>query len=276
MGYFAPDTVSDALRHLADGSAQIVAGGTDVYPARGRAPAAKRYLDVTSIAGFSEISHGPDGTRFGAAVTWSDIVRADLPPVFDGLKAAAKEVGSVQIQNAGTLAGNICNASPAADGMPTLLALDAQVEIASALRGPRHVPLAAIVTDVRQTVLEEDELVIAICIPALPPGMTAAFEKLGARRYLVISICMTSANVLLDDRGAISEVRVAVGACSPVAQRLHQLERELVGVRPGAVTVTAAHLSPLSPIDDVRGDASYRSDAVRAQIVRAIQRAGTR
>lgn len=276
MGYFAPDSLTDALSLLADQPGQVVAGGTDVYPAQGQAPAAKRYLDVTRISGFGEISHGSNGTRFGAAVTWSDVIRQDLPPAFDGLKAAAKEVGSIQIQNAGTLAGNICNASPAADGVPALMALDAQVEIASALRGPRQVPLEAFVTGVRQTVLQADELVTAIWVPAQPVAMRAAFEKLGARRYLVISICMTAANIAVDDQGQISDARIAVGACSPVAQRLRQLERDLIGVAPADVAVTDNHIDPLSPIDDVRGDASYRLDTVRTQIIRAIRRAGAR
>ncbi|WP_300064033.1 FAD binding domain-containing protein [uncultured Roseobacter sp.] len=276
MSYFAPDSLTDALSHLAGEPGQIVAGGTDVYPARGRRPAADRYLDVTRIAGFAEVSHGQEGTRFGAAVTWSDVVRADLPPVFDGLKAAAKEVGSIQIQNAGTLAGNICNASPAADGVPALMTLDAQVEIASAARGVRRVPLEAFLTGVRRTALEADELVTAIWIPAQPDGMRGAFEKLGARRYLVISICMTAAAVAVDAQGRIFDARIAVGACSAVAQRLRQLEQDVIGLSPDAVTVTETHLAPLFPIDDVRGAASYRLDAVGAQIVRAIRAAGTR
>ncbi|WP_121062606.1 FAD binding domain-containing protein [Chachezhania antarctica] len=274
MAYLSPTELTDALAALRDGQAKVIAGGTDVFPAmaRGKGPAA--FLDVTRIAGLTSITSDDGGTRIGAAVSWSAIVAADLPPAFDALKEAAREVGSIQIQNAGTIAGNICNASPAADGVPALLALDARVEIASADRGVRVLPLADFLLGVRKTALEADELVTAVLVPPQPDGMGSAFAKLGSRRYLVISITMTAANILLDREGAIAEARIAVGACSAVARRLPDLERALIGQRPDAADVLAEHLGPLSPIDDVRGSAAYRLDVVQEQCRRAIQRAG--
>lgn len=274
MTYFHPSDLPSALAALEGGDApQIIAGGTDVYPAmqRGRQPSAM--LDVTRIAGLRDIRSDQDMTRIGAAVTWSAIVAADLPPAFDALKAAAREVGSLQIQNAGTIAGNLCNASPAADGVPPLLALDAQVEVASAKRGTRVVPLGAFIKGVRQTALEPDELVTAILVPKTPSGMGSAFEKLGSRRYLVISIAMTAANVLLDVAGQIAQARIAVGSCSAVAQRLQGLEADIIGQRPEDITITAKHLSALAPIDDVRGSAAYRLEAVAEQCRTAILKA---
>lgn len=255
---------------------RVIAGGTDVYPAmrRGRAPAAM--LDVTRIEGFSQIADGGDHLRIGAAVTWSEIVAAKLPPAFDALKQAAREVGSVQIQNAGTIAGNVCNASPAADGVPPLLALDARIEVTSAARGTETLGLADFIQGVRRTALARDQLVAAILLPNPPDGMTSAFEKLGSRRYLVISIAMTAANLVLDVQGKIAEARIAVGACSAVARRLEALEAEVIGMRPDEVVVRAEHLSCLSPIDDVRGTGAYRLDAVAEQCRRAILRAGAR
>lgn len=275
LTYLIPTELNSALSSLAMAGNKIVAGGTDVYPAlkQGHAPA--RLLDVTRIKELSGIYATQTGLRIGAAVTWSEIVKADLPAAFDGLKQSAREVGSLQIQNAGTIAGNLCNASPAADGVPPLLTLDAMVELASAARGARMVPLQDFILGVRKTALAVDEMVTAIHIPTPPEGAGSAFEKLGSRKYLVISITMTAAVLKCDAQGAITHARVAVGACSPVAQRLIQLEADLIGKKPSEVEIDAAHLNVLSPIDDVRGSGSYRLDIVREQCRRAIQKATT-
>ena len=129
-------------------------GGTDVYPAHVTRPIERPVLDISRVDGLRGIERLPDGGwRLGATTTWTDIAEADaLPPAFDGLRAAARQVGGRQIQNAGTVAGNVVNASPAADGTPNLLALDASVEVASAARGVRVVPLASFVTGYRATV----------------------------------------------------------------------------------------------------------------------------
>lgn len=272
MTYARPKDLSEALALLADAPGQIVAGGTDVYPASKRGVAPAYYLDVTRLDGFKDLTHGDEGTWIGAAVTWRDLIRAKLPAAFDGLKAAAREVGSVQIQNAGTLVGNICNASPAADGVPALLTLDASVEIASASRGRRVVGLSEFVTGVRQTALAPDELVVGLRIPAQHRQAVSAFEKLGSRTYLVISISMTAVKLVLDDDGRVVDAALAVGACSAVAQRLPALEQALIGKRPEAVVILAEHLAPLDPIDDVRGSKAYRLEAVGAQCARLLQK----
>lgn len=277
LTYLSPIDLHSALEAVGRcGRVCVIAGGTDVYPAMEQGKAPKTFLDVTRIAGFSEITRQGSVIRIGAAVTWSDIVGAELSPAFDALKQAAREVGSIQIQNAGTIVGNICNASPAADGVPPLLALNAKVELASLARGVRVLELSEFILGVRRTALEDDELVTAVLVPGPTKGMTSAFEKIGSRRYLVISISMMAANVLLDATGRIAEARVAVGACSAVAQRLPDLEAELIGKQPETVVVTKAHLTPLSPIDDVRGSGAYRLDAAAEQCRRAIQSAGLR
>ena len=207
--------------------------------------------------------------------TWTDVVRATLPPCFDGLKAAAREVGSIQIQNAGTIVGNICNASPAADGVPPLLTLDASVEVSSA-SGARKVPLTEMLLGVRKTGLVAGEMVTAIHIPDLPNHAVSGFDKLGSRKYLVISIAMVAVVLGMDADGRIDLARVAVGACSPVAQRLPALEARMIGMRPSDVAVVETDLTPLSPIDDVRGSGTYRLDAAAEQCTRLIARIGGR
>lgn len=273
MTYLIPTKLEAALKSLAQQQDKLVAGGTDVYPSMKQGHTPKSLLDVTRIKELMNITMTDTGFRIGAAVTWTEIVKAKLPAAFDGLKHAAKEVGSLQIQNAGTIAGNLCNASPAADGVPPLLTLDARVEVASAARGARILPLQDFILGVRKTALGSDEIVTAIHIPTPPDGAGSAFEKLGNRKYLVISIAMTAALIKCDLRGLISEARVAIGACSPVALRLTQLEADLIGAKPSEVEILPSHLSQLSPIDDVRGSGGYRLDIVQEQCRRAIQKA---
>ncbi|MEP2642712.1 xanthine dehydrogenase family protein subunit M [Roseobacter sp.] len=273
MSYHRPVELDSALDLLAADGGKIIAGGTDVYPSAKPGVHPEYYLDITAITGLSDISHTSEGTRIGASVTWSQIAHAPLPAAFDGLKQAAHEVGSIQIQNAGTLVGNLCNASPAADGVPPLLTLDAQVELQSAARGTRQMPLDAFLQGVRKTSRAPDELVTAICIPPVATTTRSAFEKLGSRRYLVISITMCAAVIDCDVAGRITQAKVAVGACSAVATRLPALETALIGKRTDTITITPADLTGLSPITDVRGSAAYRLDVVAEQCRRAIQKA---
>ena len=273
MTYFIPTKLEAALKSLSHQKDKIIAGGTDVFPAMKQGHTPKSLLDVTRIKELMNITVTDTGIRIGAAVTWTEIVKAKLPAAFDGLKHAGKEVGSLQIQNVGTIAGNLCNASPAADGVPPLLTLNARVELVSAARGTRILPLHDFILGVRKTALALDEIVTAIHIPTPPDGAGSAFEKLGSRKYLVISIAMTAALIKCDVRGFISEARVAIGACSPVALRLTQLEADLIGAKPSEVEILPSHISQLSPIDDVRGSGGYRLDIVQEQCRRAIQKA---
>jgi CO/xanthine dehydrogenase FAD-binding subunit len=270
-GYLRPHRLEEALGAL-QRPFTVLAGGTDFYPARVGRTIDEDVLDISAIADLRGIAATPTGWRLGATATWGELIAANLPPLFDGLKRAAREVGGRQIQNAGTIAGNLCNASPAADGVPPLLALDAEVEIASR-SGARTVPLAGFITGNRRTVLMPGELVVAIHVPKTAHDARSAFLKLGARRYLVISIVMAAATLEIAD-GRIARARVAVGACSAVAQRLPALEAALVDApidgSLGAI-VEPGHLTPLTPIDDVRGTAGYRSDVALTVLRRLLQ-----
>ncbi|MFD1342551.1 FAD binding domain-containing protein [Litorisediminicola beolgyonensis] len=273
MSYLCPTDLASALDLVAEPGALIVAGGTDLYPASGASGLAGRLIDLTRIEDLTGISRQDGALRIGAATTWSALVHADLPPAFDALRQAAREVGSLQIQNAGTIAGNLCNASPAADGVPPLLILNAEVELASAARGVRRVPVSRFITGVRATARDADEIVTAVIVPPLPDGAGSAFEKLGSRRYMVISIAMTAALVVLRRDRTITDLRVATGACSAVAQRLSTLEAALEGSDIDALEIGAELIPELAPIDDVRGTALYRLEVVLEQIRRAIRRA---
>jgi CO/xanthine dehydrogenase FAD-binding subunit len=241
----------------------IVAGGTDYYPARVGQPLDDDVLDISGLGALRAITDEGSHWRLPALASWSDVIAAELPALFDGLKLAAREVGGVQIQNAGTICGNLCNASPAADGMPNLLAMDAAVELASA-SGTRQVKVGDFVTGNRRTLRRPDELVTAILVPKPRHEARSGFVKLGARRYLVISIVMAAGVIETAPDNSITAARIAVGACSAVAQRLPALEAALVGRRFDralADAVAPDHLAPLSPIDDIRASAEYRNDA---------------
>jgi CO/xanthine dehydrogenase FAD-binding subunit len=266
-----PRSVAEAASLLAGGDWALLAGGTDLYPAHVGRPIARPLLDLSRVEGLRGIRRTDAGWTIGATTTWSDVIRADLPPLFDALKAAAREVGGVQIQNAGTVAGNVCNASPAADGMPALLALDAEVELQSTA-GVRRLPLDRFVLGSRRTARRPDELVSALHLPARGARARSVFMKLGGRRYLVISITMVAALLEIDAAGRVAHAAIAVGSCSAVARRLPALEARLLGRDAAelAACVMPDDLVPLAPIDDVRGSGAYRLDATATLLRRAL------
>jgi len=268
--YLVPDNLADAIA-LKAGGRTALAGGTDVFPAHVGRPL-EPVVDISGLAELRGITETPEGYRIGALTRWADVVAASLPAGFDGLRAAAREVGSVQVQAAGTIGGNLCNASPAADGVPPLLTLDASVELAST-SGTRVLPLESFITGYRRTALATDELLTAVLIPREVAGTRAAFVKLGLRRYLVISIVMVAATLAVSTDGRVARARVAVGACSPVATRLRDLEAALTG-RPAdedlGVLPRLEHLDILAPIDDVRASADYRREAALTLVRRTL------
>lgn len=258
---------------LAASGGQILAGGTDFYPALGERPPQGDVIDITSLREIRGISLETEWIRIGGLTTWTEIIRTPLPRSFDALKAAAREVGSVQIQNRGTVAGNLCNASPAADGVPPLLALDAEVELTSSM-GTRRLPLEQFIIGNRRTARLPGEILAAVYIPRKIENAASFFLKLGARRYLVISISMVAAILHADADDRVAESRVAVGSCSVTAKRLRKLEQDLLGqpiARGIGTLVSAEHLSDLSPITDVRATADYRRDASLTLVGRALE-----
>jgi len=242
--YRRPHELNEALSLLAQGSWQVMAGGTDVFPARAHRaawgnPADADWLDITAIPELRGITRAGGTWRIGAATNWAALRDAELPPGFDALRESACQVGGRQVQARGTIGGNLCNASPAADGVPPLLVLDAEVELASA-GGRRRLKLSEFILGNRRTARAADELLVALHVPAERAESRSVFLKLGARSHLVISIVMVAA----DAAG-----RVAVGSCSEVARLWGD----------GALT----------PMDDVRGSAAYRHAAAAELVARA-------
>jgi len=270
--YARPQTLNEALRLLAGAGWRILAGGTDLYPTAG-ARLAGPVLDLTAVPDLSGLHLG-QGLRIGAATPWAALLRADLPPALRALQQAARQVGGRQVQASGTIGGNLCNASPAADGVPPLLALGAEVELASAAAS-RRLPLDRFLLGPRQTALRPDELLVAVHIPDRALRGRSSFLKLGARSHLVISIAMVAVRLVVED-GRIAEAAVGVGACGPVARRLPRVEAALVGAlaSDAADRVQDADVgASLGPIDDVRATAAYRRRAAAELVRRAVREA---
>ncbi|GAC1434391.1 MAG: xanthine dehydrogenase family protein subunit M [Terriglobales bacterium] len=257
---------------LASSGGQILAGGTDFFPALGDRPVSGSVVDISALGELKGIVHDPKYIRIGGLTTWTEVVKAPLPRCFDGLKAAAREIGGIQIQNRGTVAGNLCNASPAADSVPPLLALDAEIELTSRM-GTRRLSLSDFIIGNRKTLRQPGEILSQILVPRTIENAASTFLKLGARRYLVISIAMVAAVIHKDSSNCVKDARVSVGSCSVVATRLTDLEQALIGeplLKGLGSLASLHHLEKLSPIADLRATAAYRQDAALRLVQRAL------
>jgi CO/xanthine dehydrogenase FAD-binding subunit len=270
MSYLCPQTLSEAVAHAARG-ARVLAGGTDIYPLTREQELSGPVVDIAGVPGLRGISATQDGLRIGACTTWADVAAADLPPGLAALGMAARQVGGRQIQTTGTVGGNLCTASPAADGVPPLLACDAKVELAGS-GGVRQLALGDFLTGPRRTALEQGEVLVAVHLPASGLAGRSAFLKLGARAYLVISIVMVAVRLQVSG-GLVERAAVAVGAAAPTARRLAKVERALAGVpvaRAAEVVMASDVAAGLAPIDDIRATAAYRLEAATVLVRRAV------
>lgn len=270
MSYARAQSLTEAVALAARG-ARVLAGGTDIYPLTREQELAGPVVDIAGLPGLRGISASAGGLRIGACTTWAEVAWAELPPGLAALAMAARQVGGVQIQTAGTVGGNLCTASPAADGVPPLLACDAEVEIFGPAGG-RRLALAEFLTGPRRTALGPGEVLVAVHLPAAALTGRSTFLKLGARAYLVISIVMVAVRLVVQG-GVVTQAAVAVGAAAPTARRLALVERALSGVPAAraADAVAAADVAAgLAPIDDIRATAEYRREAAVALVRRAV------
>jgi CO/xanthine dehydrogenase FAD-binding subunit len=287
MPFERPSSLKVALNLLSQGFLPL-AGGTDYYPGKVGKPINEPLVDVTGIAALKRFEAANGHLTLGALTTWRECIdycaRPESAKVLLALSQASREVGGWQIQNRGTLGGNLCNASPAADGVVALLALDSEVSLVSHRSSEgsdelvRTLALEHFVLGNRQTAIGQDELLLALKIPLLSSKARSVFLKLGHRRYLVISIAMVAVVIDFDQNDRVNHCRIAVGACSKAALRIKSLEAKLLGLARGQVVSGARdHVGlvadVITPINDVRGSAEYRFDAVQTLIVRALEQA---
>ena len=270
LNYYRPENLNDGLVALSENSWTLLAGGTDFYPARVGKHLNEKVMDLTGIRELRSIRETDDQIYIGALTTWTDIVNSNLPAAFEGLRKASKTIGGVQTQNAGTICGNICNASPAADSVPNLMALDAKVQLMS-VKETRIIPMEEFILGNRKTARKSDEFVSGLIIPNPGKDARGNFEKLGSRAFLVISIAMVGVVTEVTETGEIANLNVAVGACSAVSQRLYLLEKEAKGQKLQELEIKPLHLENLEPIDDIRGTAAYRNAVISELVMRAVK-----
>jgi len=276
--YIKPRSMVEALDLLGEnnnGDVKVYAGGTDVIPKIKsrliRAP--KVLIDLKGIPELDYIQYDEkDGLRIGALATISSV--AHFPQVrenFGILSQAASSIASTQVQNRGTIVGNICNAVPSADSAPALLCLGAELSCVSS-RGERIIHMEDFFTGLNQTALNPDELVKEIRIPNMPPQSKGVYIKLSPRSRMDLAVVGVGA-VVAQDNGLIQDVRIALGAVAPTPMRAKRAEDVLKGEKLRAETVTkAAEIASedSKPIDDHRASAEYRRTMVEVLVKRAI------
>jgi CO/xanthine dehydrogenase FAD-binding subunit len=258
----SPATLRDALALLAGGNGwRPIAGGTDllVQITGELGPPPERVLDIWSLDELRGISVDDGTLTLGALTTYTEIRRSGVcQELLPALVQCAATIGAAQIQNRGTIGGNIVNASPAGDTLPILLATDAEIVLGSAT-GRRSVPARDFWTGYRQTARREDELVLAVRIP-LPAGRQVRFRKVGTRRAQAISK-VVMALAWREDGGVWRDVRLALGSVAATPIRAIETERVLEGAAPRQSTAdhaVATLSAEIKPIDDVRSTAAYR------------------
>jgi carbon-monoxide dehydrogenase medium subunit len=274
---WTPKTMSEALGQLAGGEAAPVGGGTNVVvDLRSRRHVPRALVDVSRLSEMRGIRREDGWLVAGGGATVAELLASPLVQENGGsLAAAARLFANPLVRNRATLAGNLADASPAADMAPPLLALDAEVELIS-LSDCRRVPLAEFFTGVRKTVRRAEELLAAVRWPV--PGASAKFcyAKLGLRQADAISVISVAVQVEADSDGRCHLARIAMGAVAPTPLRARAAEASLVGKPLDAEAISAAaHLAAEAthPITDLRATAGYRKRVAEVLVRRLLTQA---
>lgn len=253
---------------------RLLAGGTDVLvDLKNKGNGVSHLVTMDRIESMHGITKEKDGLRIGALTTISEL---DESPLINGpyeiIRDAASQMATLQIRNTATIGGNLIGANPCADLPPVLIVLDATAEVVSG-KGTREVPIEDLITGPRQTVLAKDELLAAILVPQPPPGFGAAYARFGLRKGNSIAVATVAASLILDDDGAVQDVRLALGAVAPRplkvdAAKLWLEDRKLNG--DAFAEVARAAMEAAQPISDIRGSAEYRRELVGVLTRRAL------
>ena len=264
MRYAAPANLEEAVALLAraNGSARVLAGGTDLLiQMRSGRVAPELLLDVKGIAELRTIAPENGGWRFGAAVSCMELVEHEaFAQAWPGVADAVRLIGSVQVRGRATVGGNLCNASPAADSVPALIAAGALARIAGPA-GQRDAPVEELVVGPGKTALAPGEIVASFLLPARAPRSGDAYLRFTPRSEMDIAVVGAGVNLTLDAQGVCTQARLSLGAVAERALLVPQAGAALVGSRVDAAALerlAAAARAACKPIDDKRGTRAFR------------------
>ncbi|HWO93868.1 MAG TPA: xanthine dehydrogenase family protein subunit M, partial [Dehalococcoidia bacterium] len=259
IDYAAPTTLDEAIAVKRDRRerARVLSGGTDiiVQVREGRRPQVDMLLDVKRIAETTRIELSDEGLTVGAAVPCYQIYEnAEIARRWPALVDSASLIGGTQIQSRASLGGNLCNASPAADSIPSLIALGAQAQIAGA-NGRRSIPVEEFCVGPGQSALADDEILVSLFFPAQPPRSGSRFLRFIPRNEMDIAVANAAVALTLDATGTVSAARVAIGAVAPTPLLVPEAGAALVGQPPTAEAIeraVQAAVGAARPITDMR------------------------
>jgi CO/xanthine dehydrogenase FAD-binding subunit len=260
---FSPNTLTEAYDLLAERgrNAKIIAGGTDLMVLMNAHQLdAAEFIDIWRLNELRGITDEGNTIRIGALTTYTQLIKSPLiQQSVPALVEASRTIGAIQIQNRGTIGGNIVNASPAGDSLPVLAAFDAEVEIGS-VRGVRRVAFNQFYTGYRRTVMEPDELLQAVRLPKLMDDEQSFFFKVGTRRAQAISKVVMAMKAHVVD-GTVKSIGIGVGSVGPTVIRATQTEKLLTGAPLDEESFRQASrmiAQDISPITDMRSTEHYR------------------
>ena len=275
MNYKSPNSIEEATALLAaaNGNARILAGGTDLLvQIRGGFADPELIIDVKNIPELRAITSGSDGIQIGAAVSGAELGEHPIvSKVWPGVVEATELIGSTQIQGRASLGGNLCNASPAADTVPALVAAGATCRVAGA-KGERTVPVEEITTGPGSTSLGNDEFVVDFSFPARPAHSGDAYLRFIPRTEMDIAVVGAGVSLTLAEDGSCKTARVSLGAVAPTVVVLEEGANALIGTKLdedalGKLDIAAR--AACNPIDDKRGTVEFRTDVAGVLAKRA-------
>lgn len=282
--YLAPGSLEEAVRAFAaaSGAARILAGGTDLLvQMRSGALRPTLIVDIKKIAEMTAVEEGPDGSfRIGAAVAGA-VLREHprLKKVWPGVVEAANLIGSTQIQGRATAGGNLCNASPAGDSVPAMVAANATVTVQGP-NGRRQLPVEAVPAGPGRTNLAPGEIVVSFTLPPRPKGSGDAYLRMIPRTEMDIAVVGCGVSLTLD-KGTCTAARVGLGAVAPTVLLVEDAAKALIGSKLDAAALDKAAdacRAACRPIDDKRGTIAYRTQIAGVLLKRvatiAAERAG--
>lgn len=273
--YERPTSIAEAVALLARDGARAIVGGTDLIPQlRERRRAASVIVDLKHVPALTAIARTADGGwRIGGAASVAALGRnAEFSALHGSLLDAGRLIGSLQVQTRASLAGNLCNAAPSADGVPLLLALGAEAEIEGP-KGSRRVAAGAVPTGPGRTTLGAGEMVTAIVLPAKRPRSASRYLRFTPRREMDIAIAGAGVAIELDDSGRITAAGIVLASVGPVPVRAQRAEALLIGEvasKAAFAAAGAAAAQACTPISDTRGSADYRRRLVDVLTRRAL------